>query len=462
MFWARQQMEDTKSNSDSSGSNEIVSPEAMVGRVFHRFKCKRVLGKGAMATVLLGEDIALKRPAAIKLLPRENKANPHHHVWLEQFIREAQAAAQLMHPGIVQVYDVGLHGGYFYIAMEAMLGGNLEQLVKTKGPVAPDDAISCIKEVAEALAFAHRRGTLHRDIKPANILLNEVGQCKLGDFGLAVRSDPNDSFKLPPNFVGTPYFLAPEALGKQATTRSDIYSLGATMWYLLTGEYPYRVRQIRDVLRVGREIPLGDLHAHCPQATVDLTALLAKALAPDPKDRFADADELLNALDRLGRQSELGALAQAVHGASAVPHSRPATRTAAQTKASPSRGGSNIPMAMPAGRRHAPTRPASRRPAQGNQLQYLAVFAMIGLLAIAGIAGLVGLVWKSYSGDKTPPAHVGPVPETDTSEFNGTQIRPISTPPTPTDEINGATPPSDAAGNAAQKPSTQPSPKPNR
>jgi len=305
-------MEDSESSRDSSDSENVVSPKAMVGQMFHRFRCIRILGQGAMATVLLGEDIALKRPVAIKLLPKDNKSNPGHRVWLDQFVREARAAAQLMHTGIVQVYEIGLHRGYFYIAMEAMLGGSLEDLVKKKGPLPAGQAVAYAMQAAEALAYAHRRGVLHRDIKHANILLNDAGQCKLGDFGLAILDDPGDTFELPRNFIGTPHFLAPEMLRHKSSAQSDVYALGATLWFLLTGKYPFAIKEIGDVLRVGKEIPLGDLRELCPHASAELKSLLERALAPKPEARFADAAKMLQALGEVVQPTALSALAKAV------------------------------------------------------------------------------------------------------------------------------------------------------
>ena len=347
-------MEDPESNcssadSDSSDSQDVVAPRALVGKMFHRFRCIRILGQGAMAAVMLGEDIALKRPVAIKLLPREDKSNPGHRVWLDQFVREARAAAQLTHTGIVQVYEIGLHMGYFYIAMEAMLGGSLEDLVRKRGPVPIGLAVAYARQAAEALAYAHRRGVLHRDIKPANILLNDASQCKLGDFGLAVLDDPKDSFELPRNFVGMPYFLAPEVLRHKSSAQSDIYALGATLWFLPTGKYPFAIKETKDVLRVGDGIPLGDLGKLCPRASAELKGLLERALAARPEARFADADEMLRALaeltqpaapsasarPRVAQSAALSALAKAVQSsnrdAAKIQPPASANKTADQT-----------------------------------------------------------------------------------------------------------------------------------
>lgn len=381
-------------SADAGDAGGPIAPEALVGRTYYRYKCQCVLGKGAMASVLLGEDIALKRPVAIKLLAHENKANPAHRVWLDQFVREARAAARLMHPGIVQVYDIGIHEGYLYIAMEAMLGGSLEQLVRNEGPLPPDRAVGYVRQVAEALAFAHQRGVLHRDIKPANVLLTEEGRCKLGDFGLAVCDDPKDTFKLPDNFLGTPYFLAPEVLLKLGGPAADVYALGGTLWFLLTGTYPYAVRKLRDALKVGRQIPLGDLRQLCPAAPDDLVALLAKSLARKPQKRYADACEMLSAIDELGKgkkDTELSALASAVRGR---------RRTAPQPSAEPTATiAQDVPMARPV--RDAPaSRPRPARPAPRRDYSALVVGFVMIALATGAIIGMVFLVWELMSKPK--------------------------------------------------------------
>jgi len=387
-------MEDTSTGTDAVDSESVIPPEKMVGRTFHRFRCTRVLGKGAMATVLLGEDIALKRPVALKLLVKDNKANPAHRVWLEQFIREARAAAQLMHPGIVQVYDAGIHDGYLFIAMEAMLGGSLEELVRRKGPLPVARAVELAKQAAEALAFAHQHGVLHRDIKPGNILLSDQGQCKLGDFGLAVREDPTDSFQLPRNFIGTPYYLAPEVLRHKASAKSDVYALGATLWYMLTGDHPYAVREIRDVLRVGKDIPLGDLRALCPGASIELADLLARSLLPSPRGRIATAEEFLKALNNLGQASELNALARAVQSSGAA-----GPRARAAVAAAPVRA------AAVASR---PARPARRR------WLPICIAAAIVTVSLAAVAGLAVLGWRLLYEPPPEPAQI--VPDIDQSD----------------------------------------------
>jgi len=398
-------MEQPRPSTESADTNGAVAPEAMVGRTYYRYKCLRVLGKGAMATVLLGEDIALKRPVAIKLLAHENKANPSHRVWLDQFVREARAAARLTHPGIVQVYDIGIHEGYLYIAMEAMLGGSLEQLVRGAGPLPCEQAVAQVRQAAEALAFAHQRGVLHRDVKPANLLLSDDGQCKLGDFGLAICDDPKDTFKLPDNFLGTPYFLAPEVLLNLGGPAADVYALGATLWFLLTGRYPYPVKKLRDVLKVGRQIPLGDLRALCPAAGDDLAALLAKSLARKPEDRYSDAGEMLAALEGLGEQGELTALAIAVRGRNAG-KARPQAFAAEAEDA--------VPMARPA-----EAAPASRArpegPAQGKDVTQIVVGVVLIACALAAVAGMAVLAWQLMAKPE-PVSYVDRGPDPDSPE----------------------------------------------
>jgi serine/threonine-protein kinase len=434
-------MEDSELSRDSADSESVVSPKAMVGQMFHRFRCIRILGQGAMATVLLGEDIALKRPVAIKLLPKDNKSNPGHRIWLDQFVREARAAAQLMHTGIVQVYEIGLHKGYFYIAMEAMLGGSLEDLVKKKGPLPAGQAVDYAMQAAEALAYAHQRGVLHRDIKPANILLNDAGQCKLGDFGLAILDDPSDTFELPRNFIGTPHFLAPEMLRHKSSAQSDVYALGATLWFLLTGKYPFAIKEIGDVLRVGKEIPLGDLRELCPHASAELKSLLERALAPRPEARFADAGKMLQALAEVVQPTALSALAKAV---------RSSGRDVGKTQAP-----------APADQTSEPTRPRRK------------LWIAAAVAAICAAAGLIALwPWQYLAAPEapvgpkkttpaqgpkkaaSPPAKAAPKKESTTPAVGITAKPPVQPQPKPQPQPEPVKPP------AQPQPKPQPQPEP--
>ncbi len=262
----------------------------LAGKRIGRFRIVRRIGRGAMGAVLLARDITLKREVALKLVPRKRE-DPKQRMWVEQFIREARSAAQLVHPHIVQIFEVGASSEFYYIAMEVVSNGTLEDLVRRHGPLECPEACELGAQAADALAYAHEQGVIHRDLKPANLLRTSRGHIKLADFGLVHVIDPDDQFDLPFKAIGTPYYMAPEMAEGRVSPQSDIFGLGAVVWYLLTGSPPFDLREAKDVMRVHVEIPLPDLRELRPDAPPALVAVLEKALAFDPADRHASAEQ---------------------------------------------------------------------------------------------------------------------------------------------------------------------------
>jgi tRNA A-37 threonylcarbamoyl transferase component Bud32 len=280
----------SKSASASSGSAGAAAQRSnLVGRRVKRFRLLDELGEGAMGRVYVAEDTVLKRHVALKLLPaRHRDGRPNHRT--ERLVREARSAATLEHPNVVTIHEIDQVSGVHYIAMELVEGGNLERLVQMSGPMEIERACQLIAEAAEALSHAHLRGIIHRDIKPANLLLTRSGRCKVADFGLACFDDAAD-VAARQKCVGTPHYIAPEvALGEGATEKSDIYSLGCTLWYLLTGRPPFTGTSTRDVLKAHVSQPLPDLRRWRPDAPDRLIAALEQACAKHPNDRFGDAE----------------------------------------------------------------------------------------------------------------------------------------------------------------------------
>lgn len=265
-----------------------ANPSAWKGRRVKRFKLVDELGEGAMGRVYVAEDTVLKRHVALKLLPAKHRDGRTNHR-TERLVREARSAASLEHPNAVVIYEIDEAGGVHYIAMEYVEGGNLEKLVQLSGPLEIERACQLIAEAAEACHHAHRRGIIHRDIKPANLLLTRNGRCKVADFGLAAFDAPDDPHRL--KCVGTPNFIPPEiALARGAVPQSDIYSLGCTLWYLLTGRPPFSGSSTRDVLKLHVKEPLPDLRKWRPDAPDRLVQAVQQACAKDPAKRFPDAD----------------------------------------------------------------------------------------------------------------------------------------------------------------------------
>jgi serine/threonine-protein kinase len=190
----------------------------------------------------------------------------------------------------VQIYEIDQSGGVHYIAMELAEGGDLEDLVQLSGPMEVERACSLVAEAAEALAHAHARGIIHRDVKPGNLLLTRNGRCKVCDFGLAAFDDATDS-EGRAKCVGTPYYIAPEvAMAKGATAASDIYSLGCTLFFLLTGRPPYSGTSAREVMKQHIGSPLPDLRRWRPDLPDKLIGAIEQACAKDPTRRFDTAE----------------------------------------------------------------------------------------------------------------------------------------------------------------------------
>ena len=208
------------------------SPLNLAGIKLGNYRLRRVLGRGNMGVVYLATDEALLRPTAVKVLTW----SPAEHDPEAWFLAEARNVARLNHPSVVQIYSVARHGPYCYIAMEYIEGVSAEAMVQRDGPFAAERATEVILQLAAALELAHASGIVHRDVKPGNILINSDGTAKLGDFGMAVSALRPDA---PGVRAGTPHYFAPEIWrGEPASAATDLYALGATYYYLLTGRPP--------------------------------------------------------------------------------------------------------------------------------------------------------------------------------------------------------------------------------
>jgi tRNA A-37 threonylcarbamoyl transferase component Bud32 len=276
--------------------------EAHAARALGPYVLGRRLGKGGMGEVYLAEHRLLKRACAVKLIRPEFAADKNS---LARFEREAQATARLRHPNTVEVFDFGrADDGAFYYIMEYLDGLNLCEFVDTFGRMAPDRAIYLLRSVCGALGEAHAAGLVHRDIKPNNLFLcHHGGQydvVKLLDFGIV--QDPaekplDEKLTMVGSIIGTPDFMSPEqANGASLDARTDIYSLGATAFYLLTGSPPYAGKTALDVMFAHRSEPVPSLRTHVPELGADLDAVVRRCLAKDPADRFDSVTDLDRAL----------------------------------------------------------------------------------------------------------------------------------------------------------------------
>lgn len=263
-------------------------------RIDRRYNVSETLGSGGMSTVYLAHDEVLGRDVALKVLNRELTKQEE---FVERFRREARSAAALSHPNIVQVYDRGeSEDGDYYIAMEYVPRGTLKDRIQHEGQLGTRTAVEVAVQIAEALKEAHEHGVIHRDIKPQNVLVTTSGDVKVADFGIA-RAASSPTMTRENLALGTAAYMSPEqATGEKVGPTSDLYSLGAVMYEMLTGEPPYKGNEPLSVAmrHVNDPAPSpGELAPGIPEDTNDLVVQL---LAKDPKDRPESAEALIPAL----------------------------------------------------------------------------------------------------------------------------------------------------------------------
>jgi beta-lactam-binding protein with PASTA domain/predicted Ser/Thr protein kinase len=269
----------------------MVEPNTIIDG---RYKVISRVGSGGMADVYLAEDQLLGRQVAVKLLHQHFAEDQE---FVERFRREASSAAGLSHQNIVGIFDRGEWEGTYYIAMEYVAGRSLKTLVREQGALDPAQAIDIVVQILRAARFAHRRGVVHRDLKPHNVILDEEGRARVTDFGIA-RAGASD-MTLTGSIMGTAQYLSPEqAQGHIVSGASDLYSIGVILYELLTGVVPFdgetavaiAFKQVSAQPR-----PPSEVNPAVPPA---LDAVVLRALAKDPAQRYADADEFIAALQR--------------------------------------------------------------------------------------------------------------------------------------------------------------------
>ena len=267
-----------------------VAPETVVD---NRYRVLSRLGSGGMADVYCAEDTHLGRQVALKVLYRRFAQDAE---FVERFKREARSAAGLTHPNVVNVYDRGEHDGTYYIAMEYLPGRTLKDVIVGQGSLEQAAVIDIGVQVLRAASFAHRRGVVHRDLKPHNVMLDDAGNAKVTDFGIA-RAGASEMTEAG-SIMGTAQYLSPEqAQGHPATAQSDLYSVGIMLYEMLTGRLPFdgesavaiAVQHLND-----EPTPIRSLR---PDVAPELEAAVMRALAKDPAARWADADEFIRALE---------------------------------------------------------------------------------------------------------------------------------------------------------------------
>ncbi|MGF1525312.1 MAG: serine/threonine-protein kinase, partial [Candidatus Competibacterales bacterium] len=359
------------------------------------------LGRGGMATVFLAQQTSLERRVALKVMVPALAADK---AFTERFLREGRTVGKLTHPNIIKVFDTGQYQGHYYLAMEYLAGGTLKE--RMDRGLSPEESLTIIRAVADALAHAHHHGIVHRDIKPQNILFYPSGIPVLSDFGIAKALEGNADFtSFTSTYIGSPRYMSPEQVqGQRIDARADIYALGVLFYEMLTGRALYSATEPFALAYKHVSEPAPPLPAHLKA----FQSIMDRLLAKEPDKRFASAEAFIHALDELG---------------ATMPPKSPG-------------GATTIDIRRPPRRRH------SRLWGAG---------AGAALLAAAGYAA-----WQWISGSATPPmppaGPVAVVAESPTPSDAGSPpeiapsaVAPLVPPPAPGVPVETPAPPASAA-----------------
>src|SRR5277367_1146508 len=273
--------------------------EFAITRQFGNFVLERQLGAGGMGAVYLGQDVTLNRVVAVKVLKPELVSDQK---FMATFLREAEITASLNHPNIVQVYAFGQHEGIYYMVVEYISNGSLDDKIANLGRITELEGIEIGIAVARGLECALQRGGLiHRDIKPGNILFNSSNTPKVVDFGLSLSFDTTDHFD--GEIWGTPYYVAPEKLEREREDfRSDLYSLGATLFHAISGRPPYEGEDPNAVAMKHLSGKVVSLKAFVPDISDQTTYAVSRAMAREPDERYQSYAEFIEQLEDAKRR----------------------------------------------------------------------------------------------------------------------------------------------------------------
>lgn len=281
----------------AASSSMLPGGLTLRGKVIGGCKIERCFGYGAMGTVYLAHHQALDIPVAVKIL-RPEFAKSGQQV-IDRFLREARSAARLRHNHIVGVLNVGCEQDTYFIVMEYVDGYNLQKRVDREGKIPLLESVTFACHICDALEFAREAGMIHRDVKPDNILITKTGHAKLADLGLAKGVEDN-SLTQDNVVIGTPYYMSPEqGQGKAVDHRSDLYSLGCTLFRITTGRLPYEEQNIYKLVLQHNEDPIPDPRDFTPAMPESFAKLIMKLMAKTVEDRYQTAQEVLKDLRRI-------------------------------------------------------------------------------------------------------------------------------------------------------------------
>ena len=275
---------------------QALPADPLIGKAIAHYQVESLLGEGGMGKVYRAKNTRLAKTCALKILPEHFVKQDKSRI--DRFIREAKSAANVEHPNVLPVQNVGNEGEIYYIEMQFVDGGTLDDVLEQKGKFEINEATRIVRDVAAGLGAAHAKGIVHRDMKPSNVMLANDGQVKVVDFGLAKMGEMSTKLTMSGMVLGTPLYMSPEQVeGKELDGRSDIYSLGIMFYQLLTGNPPYTADTPQAVIYHHVHTPLPDINQVIPDFPPVLAAVLARMTAKNPAERYLNCGELVSDLD---------------------------------------------------------------------------------------------------------------------------------------------------------------------
>ncbi|MCI0343800.1 MAG: serine/threonine protein kinase [Planctomycetales bacterium] len=280
-------------------------PDPLIGKTLGGYRIQERTASGGMGVVYRAQQLSLDRIVSLKVLPPHLTKDP---TYVKRFLKEAKAAGRLQHPNIIQVYDIGEAEGTYYFSMEYVEGQSLAELLRTRSPLGIETAARIAIQIAKALSYAHRAEILHRDIRPETIMITEEGVAKLAELGFTKALDEQAVLGVAGGALENPFYLAPEQVtdSRKVGPPADLYSLGATLYRMVTGVRPLGGKNVVEVLSALLHEEPRPAEEVRPEIGDPLGALIRRAMAKRIEERFGNADELLAALRALDLNADSG------------------------------------------------------------------------------------------------------------------------------------------------------------